>query len=72
MLTEEQQLELIYLNQRALTIINDLNALLAKSAEQLRTNAALLDKATEDIHVLWAFIESKGLEPPRIQSKFIN
>ena len=72
MLTEEQQLELINLSNAALAKIKDLTEMLAKGEVVLRTNTQLLQKSTKDIHVLLAFIKSKGLQPPTIQSDFIN
>jgi hypothetical protein len=54
------------------TVITYLGHKLDYSEGILRTGADLLRKSTEDIHMLLAFINSKGLEPPQIQSKFIN
>ena len=72
MLTEEQQVELINLGNQTLKKIKDVNEQLAKGEERLKANTELLQKSTEDIHVLLAFIKSKGLQPPKIQSDLIN
>jgi hypothetical protein len=72
MLTEEQQMELINLSNQTLKKIKDQTELLAKGEERLKTNTKLLQTSTEDIHVLLAFIKSKNLQPPTIQSDFIN
>ncbi len=45
---------------------------LATATEQLDTMSKLMKQATEDMSLLLAFIKSKGLQPPTIQSKFIN
>ena len=72
MLTEEQQQELMNLCQAAKQELIRMSELLAKGEQQLRENAEILRQSNEDIRVLLAFIKSKGLQPPKIQSKFIN
>ena len=72
MLTEEQQIELINLGNQTLKKIKDVTEKLTKGEESLKANTELLRQSTEDIHVLLAFIKSIGLQPPKIQSKFIN
>jgi len=52
--------------------IVELTADLAKAKETLEANTELLNNSNEDIHALMAFIVSRGLQPPRIKSKFIN
>jgi len=54
--------------QAAQQKILELTVLLAKAEERLNINAEILRKSTEDIHVLVAFIRSKGLKPPEIQT----
>jgi hypothetical protein len=53
-------------------LIIELTAKLAKGEERFNTNTEIMRKSTEDIHVLLAFIKSKGLQPPKIQNDFIN
>ncbi|MGC2060588.1 MAG: hypothetical protein WA653_20145 [Candidatus Sulfotelmatobacter sp.] len=60
------------LEQECNQAMKDLTELLAKGEERLKANTELLQKSTEDIHMLLAFIKSKGLQPPKIQSKFVN
>jgi len=45
---------------------------LNEAKEKLVTFTNVLNEATNDIKLLLAFIKSKGLQPPTIQSKFIN
>jgi hypothetical protein len=45
---------------------------LKAAEERLNDNTELLRQSNEDIKLLLAFIKSKGLQPPTIQSKFIN
>jgi hypothetical protein len=71
-LTEEQQIELINLGNQAMEKILSLTELLATGDKRFKTNSQLLDQATQDINLLLAFIKSKGLQPPKLQSKFIN
>lgn len=52
--------------------IVELTADLAKAKEKLEANTELLNNSNEDIHVLMAFIVSRGLQPPRIKSTFLN
>ena len=72
MLTEEQQKQLIKLCKDATEALNVSNKKLADGEARLLANAEILRQSTEDIHMLLAFIRSKGLQPPKIQSKFIN
>ena len=72
MLTEEQQQTLINLCKVAEQQLNKMKELLAQGEQKLKENTELLRQSNEDIHVLLAFIKSKGLQPPKIQSKFIN
>jgi hypothetical protein len=72
MLTEEQQQTLINLCKAAEQQLGNMKELLALGEQRLNANAELLRQSTEDIKVLLAFIESRGLRPPKIQSKFIN
>lgn len=72
MLTEEQQQHLMNLCKVAEQQLHNMKELLATGEERLRLNEELLRQSTEDIHVLLAFIKSKGLQPPKIQSKLIN
>ena len=72
MLTEEQQLQLIELCKTSQTVLETTTKKLAEGEARLLANTDLLNKATEDINVLLAFIKSRGLQPPKIQSKFTN
>lgn len=45
---------------------------LKKAEDRLKTNTELLRHSNQDIRVLLAFIKSKRLQPPKIQSEFIN
>ena len=71
-LTEEQQLELISLCNKMKELMDANNILMAESKEMLNKNTEVLRQANEDINVLLAFIKSKGLQPPKLQSKFTN
>ena len=71
-LTEEQQIELIRISQQTNENVRRVTELLATGEKRLKINAELLRQSTEDINLLLAFIKSKGLKAPEIQSKFIN
>ena len=72
MLTEEQQLELIELCKTSQRVLETSTKQLNEAKEELLILTEALNKSNEDIHLLLAFIESKGLQPPKIQSKLIN
>jgi hypothetical protein len=72
MFTEEQQDDLLRLVKAATEQLGTAKEKLAQADQKLQTNTELLKQSTEDIHVLLAFIKSRGLQPPKIQSKFIN
>jgi len=42
------------------------------ATEKLALMDEVLKQSNDDIRLLLAFIKSKGLQPPKIQSKFIN
>lgn len=44
----------------------------AEAEQKLLEMARIIDQSTQDLKLLVAFIISKGLEPPQIQSQFIN
>jgi hypothetical protein len=67
-LTEEQQIELIRISQQTNENVRRVTELLASGEKRLKTNAELLRQSTEDIDMLLAFIKSKGLQPPKLQS----
>jgi hypothetical protein len=71
-LTEEQQIELIRISQQTNENVRRVTELLASGEKRLKANTELLRQSTEDINLLLAFIKSKGLQAPKIQSKFIN
>ena len=71
-LTDEQQVELVALCCKMRELMDANNILMAESKEVLNKNTELLQHSTEDINVLLAFIKSKGLQPPKLQSKFLN
>lgn len=52
--------------------ISELVLDLKKAEERLKTNTELLRHSNEDIRLLLAFIKSKRLHPPKIQSEFVN
>jgi len=72
MLTEEQQQQLIELCKTSQAMLEKMTKQLKEGEERLNTNSELLRQSTEDINLLLAFIKSKGLQPPKIQSKLVN
>jgi hypothetical protein len=58
--------ELTFLLQTAEKCIITLTKQRDDAVEKLQANTELLNKATEDIHVLLAFIKSSGHKPPKI------
>lgn len=54
------------LAEGALIKVRELKADLNTATTKIKENTELLAKSTEDIHVLLAFIKSKGLTPPTI------
>lgn len=72
MLTEEQQQHLIELCKTSQAVLETTTKQLKEGERRLEANTELLRQATEDINLLLAFIKSKGLQPPKIQSKLLN
>lgn len=68
----EQMQELTDALRAAKAKLEEVAKQLKEGEERLKTNTELLRQSNEDINVLLAFIKSKGLQPPKIQSKFTN
>jgi len=72
MFTEEQHKKLMGLCQTAQMQLETTTKQLNEAVATINLQSDLLRISNEDIHMLLAFIESKGLQPPKIQSNFIN
>ncbi len=58
----------VNLLREAMRQLNIMKELLAQGEQRLNANTELLGQSSEDIHVLLAFIKSKGLKPPKIHT----
>lgn len=64
--------ERIRLLQEYIDALKRSQQMLADGERKLKEMTEVLRQSNEDVQVLLAFIKSKGLQPPTIQSKFIN
>jgi hypothetical protein len=71
-LSDEQMATYMKNMKTAQEVLETSTKQLAEGEKKLRELTDLLGKSTEDIQVLLAFIRSRGLQPPTIQSGFIN
>lgn len=71
-LSDEQMAVYMQSMQTAKELLEKNTKELNDAKEQLLSFAEILKQSNEDIQLLLAFIKSKGLEPPKIQSKFVN